>query len=145
MKKLNFSIRIKAPKEKVWNILWNDATYRQWTAVFHEGSYAVSDWEEGSRIHFLGPGGGGMFSMIDKKLPNEFMSFRHLGVVKNGEEQPETEETKNWAGAMENYTLDEKDGYTELIVDMDITEDHEQYFKDAFPKALDTVKKLAEE
>jgi len=27
---------------------------------------------------------------------------------------------------------------------MDITEDHEQYFKDTFPKALESVKALAE-
>ena len=85
-----------------------------------------------------------MFSIIARKIPNEFMSFRHLGTVKNEIEQPDTEETKKWSGAMENYELKGKDGNTELAVTLDITDDHEQYFKDTFPKALDDIKSLAE-
>ena len=144
MKTLHFSIIINASKEKIWDILWDDLTYRQWTSVFSEGSYAVSDWKEGSKILFLSPEGEGMFSIIARKIPNEFMSFRHLGTVKNEIEQPDTEETKKWSGAMENYELKGKDGNTELVVTMDITDDHEQYFKDTFPKALDYIKSLAE-
>ena len=99
MKKLNFSIEIKAPKEKVWRILWDDITYRKWTGAFSEGSYAVSDWEEGSKILFLSPNGEGMFSTIAKKIPNEFMSFKHLGMVKNGVEDLNSEQIKEWPGA----------------------------------------------
>ncbi len=144
MKKLHFSVQIKAPKEKIWKVLWDDITYRKWTGTFSEGSYAVTDWQEGSKVLFLSPGGEGMFSIIAQKVPNKFMSFKHLGTVKGGEEQPDTEETKKWSGAMENYSLDEKNGVTELAVTMDITEDHEQYFKETFPKALESVKNLAE-
>src|SRR6185295_10966931 len=112
----------------------------KWTSVFSEGSHAVTDWKEGSEVQFLSKDGGGMFSLIDKKVPNEFMSFKHLGVVKDHQKQPEDAETKQWAGAMENYTLKETDGVTELSVDMDITEDFEKYFKETFPKALEIVK-----
>lgn len=55
MEQLNFSIQIKAPKEMVWKALWEDKTNREWTAVFSEGSYAVSSWEEGSKVLFLSP------------------------------------------------------------------------------------------
>ena len=144
MKKLNFSMKIKAPKEKVWKVLWDDATYRKWTSSFHEGSHAVSDWKEGSKILFLGPSGEGMFSTIAKKKDYELMSFKHLGMVKEGKEQTETEETKKWSGAMENYTLHESNGVTELKVDVDIAEDYEQYFNEAFPKAMESVKSLSE-
>lgn len=75
MKKFDFLIEIKAPKIKVWNVLWDDATYRKWTATFSEGSQALSEWREGSKVLFLSPGGEGMFSIIHKKIPNEFMSF----------------------------------------------------------------------
>ena len=88
---LKFQANINAPKEKVWEILWNDQTYRKWTAAFTEGSHAESDWNEGSKILFLSPKGDGMFSVIDKKIPNEQMTFRHLGEIKNG-----VEETKEW-------------------------------------------------
>ena len=144
MKKLNFRIDINAPREQVWKTLWEDTTYRQWTSVFSEGSYAVSAWKEGSKIKFLSPEGSGMYSVIARLIPDEFMSFRHEGEVINGVEQVPTEEVSKWAGAMENYTLIQKDGVTELIVDMDITEDHEEYFRKTFPLALEKVKELAE-
>jgi len=145
MKKLNLTIEIYAPKEKVWKTLWDDTTYRQWTSAFSEGSYAVSDWKEGSKVLFLSPEGEGMFSKIDKLVPNELMHFKHLGTIKGGVEQPESEESKQWSGAMENYSLKEKNGKTELTLSMDIAESHEQYFRDTFPKALEIVKNLAED
>lgn len=144
MKKATFSVQINAPKEKVWETLWNDATYRQWTTVFHEGSHAVSDWQEGSEVLFLGPDGGGMFSKIERMVSNEIMEFKHLGMFKDGEKQPSTEETKAWEGCMENYYLTQTNGNTELRVELDIAEDHEDFFKEAFPKALQKVKELAE-
>lgn len=144
MKKERFSTKIKAPREKVWDVLWNDATYRMWTSVFSEGSYADTDWKEGSKVLFLSAKGDGMFSTIAKNTPNEFMSFRHMGVVKNGKEEPLNEETKQWSGAMENYTLKETDGVTELIVEMDVTDDFQNYFRETFPKAMDKIKAMAE-
>lgn len=53
MKKLHFSIQIKAPKEKVWQTMLDDPTYRQWTRVFMPGSYFEGAWEEGSKIRFV--------------------------------------------------------------------------------------------
>lgn len=144
MKTLQFSINIKAPKEKVWQTLWEDNTYRKWTSAFSEGSYAVSNWKEGDKVLFLSPKGDGMYSIIAKKIPNEFMSFKHLGEVKNGKEEPANEETEKWAGSMENYTLKESDGTTTLIVDIDVTEEFSDYFKRTFPKALENVKYLSE-
>ena len=38
-----FEVTINATPEKVWDVLWNDLTYTQWTSVFCHGSYAVSD------------------------------------------------------------------------------------------------------
>ena len=140
MSTLKFTTKINAPKEKVWNALWNDSTYRQWTAPFMEGSYAESDWKEGSKILFLTPKGDGMFSIIEKKVPNKQMTFKHLGEVKNGVEEP-----KNWEGAKESYHLEEKNGVTELDVELDSVGEFEQYFNDTFPKALNKLKEISEE
>lgn len=84
MSTLTFSVAINAPREKVWETLWNDASYREWTAVFMEGSYAETDWNEGSKVSFLTPKGDGMFGIIQKKIPNVQMTFKHLGEVRNG-------------------------------------------------------------
>src|SRR5687767_8929825 len=134
LKKLEFRIVIAAPKEKVWRVLWQDETYRLWTRVFSEGSHAVSDWKEGSKILFLGPEGSGMYSRIEKMVPNEKMFFTHLGEVKDGKEQPESPETGSWAGAQENYTLQDQAGSTVLQVSIDVTGDHTDFFKQTFPK-----------
>lgn len=139
METLKFHSTINAPKEKVWQTLWNDDTYRQWTSVFSEGSYAESDWNEGSKILFLSPKGEGMFSVIDKKIPNEQMTFRHLGEIRDGVEEP-----KDWANARESYHLQENNGKTELTVALDITDEFAQYFKEIFPKAINAVKEIAE-
>ena len=144
MKKAKFIVKIDAPKEKVWNVLWDNSTYNKWTSVFSEGSHAVSDWKEGSEVLFLSGDGQGMFSTIAKKIPNEYMSFKHLGIVKDQQKQPEDEETKKWSGATENYTLKGNDGKTELIVEMDLADEHEDYFNKTFPQALDKVKELSE-
>jgi uncharacterized protein YndB with AHSA1/START domain len=144
MKKLEFNISINATPAKVWQVLWNDSTYRQWTSAFTEGSYAVSDWKEGGKIQFLAPDGGGMYSKIAVSKPNELMSFEHIGEIKNFEEQPLTDETKAWSGAKENYYLTEENGNTALKVEVDLTGEFEEYFSKAFPKALALVKEIAE-
>ena len=144
MQKQTFQVSIDAPREKVWDILWDENSYRAWTSIFSPGSHAQSDWNKGSKILFLDGNGSGMVSMIEEKIPNEFMSFKHLGEVKDGVEDTESEKVKQWAGAHENYTLRNEDGKTELQVDMDINEEYAEMFGQIFPKALDKVKELAE-
>jgi hypothetical protein len=144
MKKHEFKTSINASKEKVWEILWNDDNYGKWTSVFAEGSRAETDWNEGSKVLFLDGKGQGMVSMIASKKPNEYMSFKHLGFVMNGVEDTQSEKVKEWAGAMENYTLKQVDGKTELIVDMDINDEYKDYFLKTWPLALGKVKEMAE-
>jgi len=145
MQKIHFSISINAPKEKVWNALWEDSNYRNWTTAFYEGSYAQTDnWKVGTKVLFLGPGGSGMVSMVAANKLNEFMSFEHHGEVKEGVEDTTSDKVKAWAGAMENYTLSEAGGKTILQVAMDITEEYEDYFVKTWPLALDKIKSLAE-
>jgi uncharacterized protein YndB with AHSA1/START domain len=144
MKKLQFSTDIRAPKEKIWKALWDDATYRQWTSVFSEGSYAQTDWKEGSKVLFLGPSGDGMHSTIARHVPNEVMSFRHEGELKNGKEQPPAAGAENWMGALETYNLQEMGDSNRLSVEIDVTEDHQDYFQKTFPQALQKVKEIAE-
>ena len=145
METVNFSTRINAPKAKVWSTLWDDSTYRKWTSVFSPTSYAESDWNEGSKVLFLDGNGSGMVSKIETKRPNEHMAFKHLGEVKNGVEDIESDRVKAWAGAMEKYTLKEVDGANELIVELDMNDEHKEMFMGIFPKALEQVKTLSED
>jgi hypothetical protein len=153
MEKMHFKVLINAPRERVWETLWGDDTYPAWTAPFvegmgeasAEGSKAITDWKEGSKVLFLGGSGEGMVSRIDRLVPNEFMGFKHLGTVKNGVEDTDSEEAKNWSGAMEEYTLKTVGNQTELTVDMDMTDDFKDYFNNTWPKALARLKEIAEQ
>lgn len=144
MEKLQFKIQINAPREKVWKVMLEDETYRKWTEAFHPGSYAETDWQKGSPAKFLSPEGDGMISRIADNIPNEFLSIEHLGMITKGVEDTTSDQVKAWAGAMENYTLKEKDGGTEVIVDMDSDENYSKMFNDMWPKALLKVKELSE-
>lgn len=140
MKILKFNLKIQAWAAKVWEILWNDETYRKWTSAFHEGSHAVSDWQEGSKILFLGPDGkNGMYGMIEKKIINKCMVFKHLGEIKNG-----IEAKSDWGEARERYDLKEENGITELTVSLDSVDEFQEYFSAVFPKSLDIVTQLSE-
>ena len=140
MNTLTFETQIDAIIKKVWDTLWNDETYRLWTAAFMEGSYAESDWNEGSSILFLSPGGSGMYSVIDKKIPYTQMSFRHLGEMHKGEKIP-----KEWGNATENYYLEETGDATKLKIVMDATPEMEGYMNETFPKALAILKQICEQ
>ena len=144
MEKLKFKTVINAAPEKIWKVLWDDTTYRKWTSAFSEGSYAETDWKEGSTVLFLDGKGQGMVSRIAENRPNEYMSIEHLGEVKDGVEDTSSDRVKAWAGAHENYTLKKVNGKTELSIDMDITEEFKEMFSQMWPKALDNVKKLSE-
>lgn len=149
MQKIHFSIFINASKEKVWDTMLTDATYRAWTKAFHPGSYFRGDWSEGSKILFIGPdaeSGGemGMVSRIAENRLHEFVSIEHLGIYKNGVEDTESEEAKKWAPAFENYTFIHRDGGTEVKIDQDIIDEYKEMFEEIWPKALEILKELSE-
>ena len=149
MEKMHFSITIDAPKAKVWSTMLDDKTYRVWTEAFASGSHYVGDWSKGSKILFLGPDPttgkiGGMVSRIKENRLHEYIAIEHLGMVNDGKEDTTSEAVKGWAGALENYTFKEKNGKTEVLVDIDITDEFKEMFEGMWPKALQKLKELAE-
>lgn len=127
----------------------DDTTYREWTRAFNEGSYYKGSWDKGSKILFLGPDPktgeeGGMVSRIAENKPYECISIEHLGIVKNGIEDTTSEEAKKWSPAYENYTFKEKDGETELLIDMDSADEMVDEFSKMWPTALEELKEIAE-
>ena len=72
------------------------------------------------------------------------LCLQHLGMIKDGKEDIDSDEVKAWAGAMENYTLTDEDGNTKLVIDIDVSEDWLKYMEDAWPKALEKLKGIAE-
>lgn len=145
MEKETYRISIDAPREKVWNALWDLQNYRDWTSFFSPDSNAVTEnWKKGTDVKFVNSKGSGMIARIAENKVNEFMSFEHYGEINDGVVDTESEKVKSWAGSHENYTLKEEDGKTELIVEMELNEEWKGFFAEAWPKALAKVKNLAE-
>lgn len=140
MKKLEFSIEIEASKEKVWEILWSDESYRKWTATFIPGSYYEGEFIEGNTILFLSPGQHGLFAAVEKVIPYQAMYFRHFGFILDGKA-----EKKTFADdSIEQYDLFERPNGTKLTVMINTEEEYIDYFTNSFPRALLAVKELAE-
>jgi hypothetical protein len=150
MLRMHFSIIINASKEKVWDTMLGEGTYRKWTEGFMPGSHYVGDWSQGSKMLFLAPGENGesgMVSRIKENRPHEYISIEHIGVVQDGKEDISSEAAKLWAGGYEDYRFREVEGGTEVLVDMfgkEAMDEFRDMFESTWPKALQKLKEIAE-
>ncbi len=139
METLSFEVKIGATPEKVWSILWNDISYRQWTTAFTEGSFYEGTLEEGSIVKFFDPKNNGMYSRVEKNIPNQEMKFLHLGEIYDGIEAPQ-----DWGEATESYILEETETGTTLKSVIQTPSEFKSFFEEKFPKALGIIKNLSE-
>lgn len=128
----------------------DEHTYQQWTKPFNEGSRYEGKWETGSEMRFIGIDdkgneSGGMYSKIKEVRPYEFVSIEHLGVItETGEVDTTNESVKKWTPAFENYTFNDKEGATEVTVEIDISDEWKEMFNDMWPRALTKLKEISE-
>jgi hypothetical protein len=151
MKKLQFKVSINAPVTRVYDFMLginSKSTYEQWTSLFNPTSTYEGSWDKGSKILFIGVDEhgekGGMVSKIVDNIPNRFVSIQHYGLVKDDQEITEGPEVEKWANGFENYSFEEDNGTTTVIVDLDTSEEFLDYMNQAYPKALDKLKELCE-
>lgn len=164
MKTLHFSTRIDAPADIVWETMLDDATYRQWTRAFGQGSHFVGTWLPGSEIRFLGDGGdgteiensesensesdddqmGGLVGVIREHRPHEFVSIEYRGMIVDGIEDTTSEAARRFIGAHENYAFAEASGVTTVSVHVDVDEAFAAMFAEQWPRALQRLAELAE-
>lgn len=146
MDKLRFEVTIDAPRNKVYESMLEDATYREWTSAFTPGSHYAGSWDKGATIKFLDPNGQGMIGQIEENRPNEYVSIGYRGFVKDGVDDYDSAEAKAMASsnAHENYTFEDLGGTTRLTVDLDTDEEYSDMFKGIYPTALAKLKAIAE-
>lgn len=149
MQTLHLTAFINAAPKKVWDTMLSDAGYRQWTKAFSPVSYYKGEWKEGTMIHFLGTDAegkneGGMISRVKTVKPYELVAVEHIGMIMDGKEDTTSDTVKKWQGVIEQYTFIEKNGGTELVIDMDISDEEKQMLEGMWEKALEMLKELAE-
>ena len=142
MKEMKFTVEINASREKVWDTLWQDKTFRQWASVIDPGTYMVGELKEGSKVQFISLSSGyGVTSLVEKLTPGEFLLLRHHA---DTQEEGKRERENEWTGGKDSYSLIEKDNLTTLTVVFDVPSELEEEFNSSYPKALKQVKVLAE-
>ncbi len=142
MHQQTFSTIIQAPKERVWNTLWSDATFRDWAGIIDEGTYLAGEMKEGNKVQFISSVNGyGVTSFIEKCIPNELVLFRHM---KDTKDHGEGERADEWSSGIEKYVLEENGGVTTLTLTSEIPSELKEIFEDRTPKALARIKVLAE-
>ncbi|MBL8352861.1 MAG: SRPBCC domain-containing protein [Burkholderiaceae bacterium] len=145
VKRIQFTTVIEAPAARVYALMIDPQSYRDWTSAFAEGSHYEGSWAQGQRIRFLSPSGDGMFAEIAENRPGEFISIRHLGFIAQGVEDTASDSARSWAPAYENYSFQAVPQGTRLVIDQDVTADFEAYMMEAWPKALARLKTLCED
>lgn len=148
MEKVQFSVRINAPVHTVWTTMLEDASYREWTRAFQDGSFFEGSWTVHSVIRFVAPDENGVLSglvgrVVDKRT-DEFVSVEYLGQVVAGIDDTDSELARSFAGMHENYSFHEEGGVTTVTVDQDSTPEMVAMLTTAWPRALAELKALAE-
>lgn len=143
MKKIEKTKEINAPKEKVWNVLLEDAYNRIWMAEFMEGSHAKTDWIVGHKVRFLDNNDNGIVGRIVTKQPYDVIEMEYDGEVKNGEDIFDSDMAKSIKGSRENYYLSESKGVTTLKVEVDMDPDWFDEMSKAWDKALEKIEELS--
>ncbi len=99
-------------------------------------------------MKFLGPNKdgviSGLYSEVKEARPYDFVSLQHLGEITGDIKRPFTQEQAGSSGVCENYTFTEKDGGTELQIEVDTAVHLEKMFNELWPKALAKLKKISE-
>jgi uncharacterized protein YndB with AHSA1/START domain len=145
MKKLEFKIDINASPKKVWETMFNPEAFREWISASYPGSYYKGQWKKGENIKFLSADNGGTLAAIVDLLPYEYILAKHIAVINpDGTEDRNSEKAKSWIGTTEAYTFTERNGKTEVKLEINTYPEWEKMFSDGWPKALKKLKEITE-
>lgn len=145
MKTLHFEIEINALVNTVYETMLSANGFKHWAKSFHPNPYFEGNWEKNSKMRFLVKEENGnvmgMASQVLEHIPNSFVSIQHQNYIRNGIEM---QEGNDFYGALEQYRFEALAKGTLVKLHADTTPQHEDYFIEAWPKALQNLKKLIE-
>lgn len=147
MKKLEYKTEINAKPEKVWKTMLEIDTYHEWVNVSWPNSTYDGNWKQGEEISFIGSGenkGGTKARLVEVRQP-EVIRAEHIAIIgPDGKEDTTSPEAKGWIGTKEEYFFTEKNGKTELKVEITTNPDWESMFNEGWPNALKKLKEISE-
>lgn len=142
MQQQTYSITINASAPQIWKVLWDNTSFRDWANFIDEGMWLRGEVIEGAEVRFMSRHPDvGVTSLVEKLIPNERVTFRH---IPENSEVRTIEPGEEWTGGEETYELAEANGHTALTITMDVPPVQEDNMKRVIPLALQRVKELAE-
>jgi hypothetical protein len=144
MKTIRKSIEINVSKEKIWDALMQDAYTKDWYGIFNPGTYALTDWQLGSKAVFANDSENGIIGRTIIHDPYELLSIEYYGVLNHNNEGFENKETQIFKGAHETYGLSSKEHTTMLNIEVDMSDGLFDIMSKSWDEALLKIKNLAE-
>jgi uncharacterized protein YndB with AHSA1/START domain len=141
MQEMRFSVEIRAAKEKIWDTLWSDETFRDWAGIIDSGTHLVGELKESNEVQFISGNGYGVTSLVEKLIPGEYLVLKHKADTQDAGQNARDDQ---WTGGKEVYELKEEDGATTLTITFDVPTELVEAMNGSYPKALERIKILAE-
>ncbi|MCO4753391.1 MAG: SRPBCC domain-containing protein [Bacteriovoracaceae bacterium] len=142
---LERSIAIKATAESVWKALLKRDHFKKWSKAFKENSHIESEWKLGADVTFKDSNGNGIIGEIKVCKPYEELSIMFTSLLKDGQQDKESEKARNWIGCHESFFLVEGQSETILTIEEDVPQNRVQELNAKWDTALREIKSLAEE
>ena len=133
-------VEINAPASRVWEVLVNPEWLKQWAASFSEGTYAESDWEEGSQVLWKDKAGNiGAKGIVIENVPLKSLAVAFYDDV-HADKQSAT------GSYTEKYLLSQADGKTTLnITAGPLPEEHYKQHEPLWAQAIEKIRWLGED
>jgi uncharacterized protein YndB with AHSA1/START domain len=142
---LKYQQQIDASIQQVWYVLTDAKMYRQWAKAFSSNTCLEGEWKQGSYMNVIDPGLGGTKAFLATVIPEQHILAKHIAIIsQDGEESTTGDMATTWIGTTEEYTLSKIGNQTQLTITVNAHENWVEMFDSGFPKALPTIKTLAE-
>lgn len=134
---------IKAPKNRVWQVLLTPEFFTEWGTAFCPDSKMKGDWKLGGSITYLDGNGMGLQGKVIEFDPNNRVTVEYDATLLNGNATKEDEQ--GWIGCKETYILSDVNGGTHLKVESEVpTVEFYEELGSGWDRALQQIKVLAE-
>lgn len=139
MQKLEFSVQINAPAEKVWQSLFEEDDNGNWLAAMDEGTTFEGTWADGSIMKFFDPKKNGMYNLVEKNVLHQELKMKHMGWIVDGELSPQ-----DWEDSTISYILIPNKNGTLLKGEILALDEFVSFFESKYPPNFNRIKELAE-
>jgi uncharacterized protein YndB with AHSA1/START domain len=140
------SIEIDAPAATVWEVLTDKGQFLEWTKVFNPGGASIMEGEfaPDAGVSFKDQDGTGLKGKVVDFTPAQSIRIEYVAEYFQGVESSDASREGSWIGSAEAYSVTEHEGRSTLHIHQTLPASDVSHFDQAWDRALDRIKELAE-